>query len=790
MLVLLKKRRQIAQRNAKNKVNTKKRWRSDEFFGNFLKTALIMRQSFYTLSVKIHIKKEREDFMDVKMTLNEKKAGVGAFALRQATFAMVGYLLSRGSLPLGATPFGFAALCAVSTVDVLGATLGIALGAIGNGSAWTTIGAYAVTLIVRVLFSLTEGKGTPIFGEHLSLRIVAASAGAFSLGLYKLISGDFIYYYLWGTIISILTAALGAFLWYALANGNDFKGAKKKRGYSLWWNTAVVGAVCVVVWGLRGITLYTVSLSAFACLLATLFFARRQGISFGAVLGAAAGLCVSVAYAPLFAFGAVCFGLIYSFSPLAALLSVFAVGMAWGVYIDGVTAISALLPALMAGCFLFFVFDKLYGTNTDIKENGSEVEEKQELMAVSPTDVALLKLDSSARRIKLLCEGFSSLSRTLSLGECATENPLSEDFFAEIGEIGQSFDGTRSSDYASYMCQTLRTDIPSLDYAAVADYLAGVISEGDCDVDERLSKRISRMLTEKYPEEEMRAIAFFGTDGKIAVLGRNTHTLKKAEREICELVGDVCACRMYCRDTEDFEGQAYMTIYRSPALDVSFAGRKMNAPDELDFCGDSFGIISRYDDGKMFSFISDGMGSGREAAVTSGLCALFLQKLLPTAVSSDAAVGVTLNMLNGFLRSRNTCGVLECASTIDLCRLDLVRCRADFYKCGAAPTYIFRDGSLFKLRSRTVPIGIVNDVDVGRIDMELCPNDVIVMVSDGVTQGREESPELFDYLRARILTHSAQQLADAVIDFAKQQGREDDVSVVVMKIEDTVGKRK
>ena len=725
--------------------------------------------------------------MDVKMTLNEKKSVGAVFLLRQAVFAVSGFLISRGALPLGAAPFGFAALCAASGADVIGVTLGVALGAIGNGTAWATLGAYAVTLIIRALFSLTEGKDAAVFGEHLSLRVVAAATGAFALGLYRLIRGDFLYYYLWGTVISILAASLAVFLWYVAANGDA---VKKGKGYSLWRYAAAVSAVAAAVWGVRGVTVYTVSLSAFACVIATLFFTRRFGTGFGAVLGAAAGLCVSVIYAPLFAFGAVCFGLIYPLSPLLASISVFAVGMAWGVYIDPIAAMSALLPALMAGCFLFYVFDRLYlqGSRARAEENAAE--ERADGVAVSPTDVALLRLDSSARRIKLLCEGFSSLSKTLSLGGCAAENPLNDELFAEIGEIGETSGGTINSDYASFMCEALRTDVPSLDYAAVADYLAGVMSEGVRSVDAQLSERLSRILSKKYPDEEMRAVAFLGGDGRISVLARDTQTLKKRADEVCALVSGECACRMYCRDTEDFEGQAYMTLYRRPALDVSFAGRKMNAIHEKDFCGDSFGIIPRYDEGKLFSFISDGMGSGREAAVTSGLCALFLQKLLPVNASSEAAVGVTLNMLNGFLRSRNTCGAVECASTIDLCQLDLVRCRADFYKCGAAPTYIFRDGSLFKLRSRTVPIGIVNDVDVGRIDMELCPHDVIVMVSDGVTQGREECPELFEHLRTRLMTHTAEQLADSVIDFAARQGRDDDVSVVVIKIEDTVGKRK
>jgi stage II sporulation protein E len=99
---------------------------------------------------------------------------------------------------------------------------------------------------------------------------------------------------------------------------------------------------------------------------------------------------------------------------------------------------------------------------------------------------------------------------------------------------------------------------------------------------------------------------------------------------------------------------------------------------------------------------------------------------------------------------------------------------------------VFRDGSLFKLGSRTFPIGIIKDPDVGSINMELLPGDVIVMVSDGVTGGREECPELFEMLRSRIATHSSEQLAEAVIRYAEDTDSPDDISVIVIKVQEKV----
>ena len=60
--------------------------------------------------------------------------------------------------------------------------------------------------------------------------------------------------------------------------------------------------------------------------------------------------------------------------------------------------------------------------------------------------------------------------------------------------------------------------------------------------------------------------------------------------------------------------------------------------------------------------------------------------------------------------------------------------------------------------------------------------DTVVMVSDGVTQGREECPWLFDLLRAQGEDASVERIADLVVKYAKGEGASDDLSVLVMRI--------
>ena len=720
--------------------------------------------------------------MDVKKQIREKKTVSLAQIGKQTLCAAFAALAARGALPFGAMPFGFAALCCVDSTHLLGVAAGVGISLLFSSEPWIMLGLYVITISLRVIFSLMGGKDAQIFGEHLSMRIIAASTGAFGFGLYRLIDKGFLYYDLFGAILSILIAAFATFLWWPLTDeqGDD----RTDRGYTWWRAAGFISLIAAAVWGVRDTVLFGVSVSALLCMFVTLYSTRRWGVGFGATMALLSGLCVSVTSAPLFVFSAVVYGLLCSVSPLLASLSSFGVGMAWAIYIEGVYAVTSLLPALMAASFAFYAVDKLYPP----VEQPLETDGNLEKYSVNATDIALLRLDDAAGRIKLLCEGFSALSGLLAKDGAKGDRMLSGALLTEIGEIGGDEGIER---YADYVSETLRTETPALEYKTVADYLAEVMAQSrtDFSVDTALSEKITGELRRIYPRYELRAIALSGHNERVTVLCPSESFLHHKGNELCLTIADVCGFPVRCNEVSEFEEQAYLTFTRRPVLEVNFFGKKQNSSLEDEFCGDSFGIIKQDDNGKVFAFINDGMGSGREAAVTSGLCAMFLQKLLPVNSGAGASVEVTLNMLNGFLRSRNTCGAVECASTVDLCELDLVNCHAYFYKCGAAPTYIFRDGSLFKLRSRTVPIGIVGDTDIGRIDMELCPNDVIVMVSDGVTQGREECPELFEHLRSRLMTHNAEQLADSVVEFAKSQGSIDDISVVVMKVDDTVGKR-
>lgn len=189
-------------------------------------------------------------------------------------------------------------------------------------------------------------------------------------------------------------------------------------------------------------------------------------------------------------------------------------------------------------------------------------------------------------------------------------------------------------------------------------------------------------------------------------------------------------------------------------------------------CGDSASaFVSR--DGYFRALLSDGMGSGSEAAFTAMTVTLFLERLLSAGVPMASALRIT----NSFLRERQ----IECSATVDVVELDLVRGGANFYKSGAAPSFVLRSGKLFKLRSRTIPIGILPSADAEAISFDVIPGDIIVMLSDGVTQNDEDCPWLYDTLcdtRITNLTATAKRIAEEA-----ERRSADDVTVMLLRVE-------
>lgn len=154
-------------------------------------------------------------------------------------------------------------------------------------------------------------------------------------------------------------------------------------------------------------------------------------------------------------------------------------------------------------------------------------------------------------------------------------------------------------------------------------------------------------------------------------------------------------------------------------------------------------ISSGLPDGSLALILSDGMGKGIRAAAESRAVARRLRKNLKSGMKPAFAIKeVNRYMLGeealhqaGPTRcSGAAAGEAECFATVDLLIIDRNAAKAKFYKMGAASSFHLRNGKVKKFEQAALPIGIIPEIRLNHIAVRLKAGDIVVMVSDGITE--------------------------------------------------------
>lgn len=157
------------------------------------------------------------------------------------------------------------------------------------------------------------------------------------------------------------------------------------------------------------------------------------------------------------------------------------------------------------------------------------------------------------------------------------------------------------------------------------------------------------------------------------------------------------------------------------------------------FCGDSK-LMLKIDDGKYMVSICDGMGSGRDAYNISSLTISLIEKFYLAGFDNQTI----LNSVNKLLSITEQ----EKFSTIDLCVIDTKKNTYDFIKLGATSGYLKRDkGECEIIESSGLPVGVLEEIRPHIIKKIISPFDMLVFVSDGITDSFEGKIELAEYIR-------------------------------------------
>ena len=116
--------------------------------------------------------------------------------------------------------------------------------------------------------------------------------------------------------------------------------------------------------------------------------------------------------------------------------------------------------------------------------------------------------------------------------------------------------------------------------------------------------------------------------------------------------------------------------------------------------------------------------------------------------------------------------------------INLCSGRARILKIGAAASFIKRGDSVKIVKMSALPLGIIERIPVESIAIQLKKGDVLVMVSDGITEA-ERGSEGLEWVRNAILeirSKDPQTIADLLINKAVQKyglREKDDMTVIV-----------
>jgi stage II sporulation protein E len=197
--------------------------------------------------------------------------------------------------------------------------------------------------------------------------------------------------------------------------------------------------------------------------------------------------------------------------------------------------------------------------------------------------------------------------------------------------------------------------------------------------------------------------------------------------------------------------------------------------------GDSYST-KELGNGKFAVALSDGMGNGERANIESSTALAVLQQLLQSGMDERLAIKSVNSVL--MLRSAD-----EMFATVDMALIDLYSASTTFLKIGSTPSFIRRGSEVIPISANNLPVGILNEIEVDLLRIQLQPGDILIMMTDGIydAPGYAMNKELWmKRMIQEIQVESPQEMADCLLErIVRHLDGEivDDMTVIVARID-------
>jgi stage II sporulation protein E len=753
--------------------------------------------------------------------------GMVRVMLRAACGLFAGLLASRAEIFGKCAPFGIAVVAAASPGDGIFVLIGAMVGYLlpqGPEYAVRYVAAAVAVFMFKWVFSSFEE-----LAAHPAFCPVLAGAASLITGIPVVMAGGMLPYDLILLFAETLLCGCAAEFF-----GHAFNYVRKPSG--LWGLSqreliSVTISVCVLLLALERAQLAGISLGRIAAIVAILAAARYGKETGGAITGISTGMILSLnggtmanmlagygfggliagVFAPLgriwcaaaFILANVVAGITQAGSAAQVLTSIYEVAVATLIFMlfpeKLLCRISGgFVPAKGAGerRLREAVHKRLLVTAQALEEISDTVRQVSgKLSHANLDDISSVYEDAAASTCtkcgnRLYCWGtvyndtmnaLNDASDTLKKNRSLTRDDVPKHFAARCCKLGE-FVGTVNRCYAEFSARKaaeLKTEqlrrllTPQLGNAACL--IRGVATEfsyGNRQTDggERVKTALaacglSTMSSQLSIDMRGRMTIEAEIDGKTTQLNR---------AQVLSALSSTCGRKLegpvMSRDEET--GTVRLLFTQKPRFSVSFGEAAIQKTGEV-LCGDA--CESFVDErGRAMLILSDGMGCGGSAAVDSNLTVGLMSRLLRCGFGFDEAAkvaGAAMMVKSGE----------ESFSTLDIACIDLFDGAASFFKAGAPPTYIRRLGRVERIESCSMPIGILENVQLEKVSSHLHSGDVVVVVSDGVVMQDDNfiikaiekfsgEPRVF----ARKLAQTAKELRD--------DGHDDDITVLAAVI--------
>lgn len=268
---------------------------------------------------------------------------------------------------------------------------------------------------------------------------------------------------------------------------------------------------------------------------------------------------------------------------------------------------------------------------------------------------------------------------------------------------------------------------------------------------------------------------------KIVYAGNEYHMLFGKEKvvwsKVADCISDLTGIPYKLLRKTDVGGGILAVFSKSPAFDATF-GYAKRTKDGSDKSGDGF-TLTKINEGKFLVAVSDGMGSGERACLTSSSTLSLIESFYAAGLKND----IILKIANSLL---STC-FKDGFSTLDSAIIDLYAGKCDIIKVGASFGFLLKKDSVKIIENESLPLGILEYAKPTCSSFKLSDEDVLVIMSDGVTDAFFSSTDAMEYFNEE-KSSNPQAFAEKILNHALELGggkANDDMTVLVVKIYDT-----